>query len=125
METIYSFDQIINKTWTVVTSGNLTVLQNDIYYFNFTEESGEYVMYIDGVAVVEEVSPFPSSWPSNPVGTTLIDNWDNLAYIGVWTSSGGGPFIGLMDDFVLYNYALSASDIGNLKTSGPGAVSVP
>ena len=95
------------------------------YAITFDTTSRDYIMYINGIAIFQGVAPVQSFLPTNPVGTTLINNWDKLAQIGASNSSGANPFIGLMDDFVLYNYALTASDIDNLKTNGPGAVNNP
>ena len=38
--------EIINKTGTTITTGNLTLLNSSIYYFNFTEERGEYIILL-------------------------------------------------------------------------------
>ena len=94
------------------------------YAITFDAVSREFAMYIDGVVIFESDTPIPSFLTTNSNGTTLIDNWDNSAIIGARDSNGTNPFIGLMDDFVLYNYALSASEIESLKISGPDGVSV-
>ena len=41
--TNYTYE-IINKSGTIVTTNNLTLHEDDLYYFNFTEENGEYTV---------------------------------------------------------------------------------
>ena len=41
--TNYTYE-IINKSGTIVTDGNLTLHEDDIYYFNFSEDNGEYTV---------------------------------------------------------------------------------
>jgi len=41
--TNYTYE-IINKSGVIVKEGNLTLHKNDIYYFNFSEDNGEYTI---------------------------------------------------------------------------------
>lgn len=88
------------------------------YAFVKSASAGALRIYRDGTLVVDE--PGTGAW------SPALDGVDWFFSIGGWRWSGGagGTLDGLMDDFRLYDYALSESEILSLALAG-GTASSP
>lgn len=84
---------IINKTGSVVTTGNLTLLNDSIYFFNFTEDVGEYVVELcSGSTTQVFVERREDNMLPITIGVILVIVIFIL--IGVFSSSPGIKFLG-------------------------------
>ena len=81
---------------------------------DFQKSSNNAVLYVDGTAATSATVPISSSFTPGGVG------------IGIGADSGGGEYWpGKLDQFIVYNRALSGTEIATLYTTGSNANTAP
>lgn len=113
-ETISLFNDDNHAEWVQ----NLYIPEREQWvHLAWTGTASELTLYADGEKVWSQSLENPIDWSN--------DEWINFGAVGNGTEAGTENFNGILDDFRLYNRALSPSEIAGIYPAGKAKKPVP
>jgi len=99
-------------TNTVSETGSINVADGDFHHlvFIYNDATNDFITYVDGVKDIDSTT------------TYSLDISERRFYMGVRPVNNDRVFDGVIDEFILFNYAINDTEVTQLYNSGNGLV---